>query len=421
MTSEEIAPTKIPPTKIRSAERRGFTAEQWSLLLVLAAVNFTHILDFVIVMPLGDQLRHQLEITPAQFSAVVSAYGLAAMIVGIASSTVVDRFDRKTVLITAFGGFVVATFYCGLSKSYAQLLIARCLTGLFGGVAASTVMAIIGDAFLDHQRGKAIGVVTSSFAVASIVGLPIGLWLSILFKTWTAAFHGIGLVATVVFFIAVWKLPSFSEHRKNALRNPALQFAAVVRQKNHLLAFAMMLATVLGTFTIVPFIAPFLQANCGRSAEDLPIIYAVAGLCTLVSLNIVGWGTDRYGARRLFMFCAGGAVIMTLVITNLPYVSLASAVVVTTFFMVLASGRSVPAQAMMLQASDPSLRGAFMTLNTSVTHLGTALGPLITGLIVGETEAGGQLTHFAIAGAIAAAFGCTAIALSTFLGRYRPT
>ncbi|MFN7292501.1 MAG: hypothetical protein ACK5YR_00235 [Pirellula sp.] len=129
MKSEEIDPTKIPPTKIQSAERPGFTAEQWSLLLVLATVNFTHILDFVIVMPLGDQLRHQLEITPAQFSAVVSAYGLAAMIVGIA----------------------------------------RCLTGLFGGVAASTVMAIIGDAFRDHQRGKAIGVVTSSFAVASIV------------------------------------------------------------------------------------------------------------------------------------------------------------------------------------------------------------------------------------------------------------
>lgn len=415
MSSEENSDTQVP-----SPARRGFSGKEWSLLFVLAAVNFTHILDFVIVMPLGDQLRHQLEITPAQFSAVVSAYGLAAMIVGIASSTIVDRFDRKTVLIAAFGGFVAATFYCGLSRSYNHLLIARCLTGLFGGVAASTVMAIIGDAFLDHQRGKAIGVVTSSFAVASIIGLPIGLWLSILFKTWTAAFHGIGLVAAIVFFVAVWKLPNFSGHRTNAIRNPALQFAAVVRQRNHLLAFAMMLASVLGTFTIVPFIAPYLQANCGRRAEDLPIVYAIAGLCTLVSLNIVGWGTDRYGAKRLFMFCASGAVIMTLIITNLPPISLFTAVMTTTFFMVLASGRSVPAQAMMLQASDPRLRGAFMTLNTSVTHLGTAIGPLITGLVMGETRPGGELTHFAIAGAIAAAFGCAAIALSTLLARHRP-
>lgn len=416
MSSEVNSDTQVP-----SPARRGFSSKEWSLLLVLAAVNFTHILDFVIVMPLGDQLRHQLEITPAQFSAVVSAYGLAAMIVGIASSTIVDRFDRKTVLIAAFGGFVAATFYCGLSRSYTHLLIARCLTGLFGGVAASTVMAIIGDAFQDHQRGKAIGVVTSSFAVASIIGLPIGLWLSILFKTWTAAFHGIGVVAAIVFFVAVWKLPNFSGHRKNAIRNPALQFAAVVKQRNHLLAFAMMLASVLGTFTIVPFIAPYLQANCGRSADDLPIVYAVAGLCTLVSLNIVGWGTDRFGAKRLFMFCAGGAVIMTLIITNLPPISLFTAVMTTTFFMVLASGRSVPAQAMMLQASDPSLRGAFMTLNTSVTHLGTAIGPLITGLVMGETRPGGELTHFAVAGAIAAAFGCTAIALSTLLSRHRPS
>ncbi len=416
MSSEVNSDTQVP-----SPARRGFSSKEWSLLLVLAAVNFTHILDFVIVMPLGDQLRHQLEITPAQFSAVVSAYGLAAMIVGIASSTIVDRFDRKTVLIAAFGGFVAATFYCGLSRSYTHLLIARCLTGLFGGVAASTVMAIIGDAFQDHQRGKAIGVVTSSFAVASIIGLPIGLWLSILFKTWTAAFHGIGVVAAIVFFVAVWKLPNFSGHRKNHTQSS--------------------IAVCCGCKTEKP---PFgIRHDVSLCAWDL---YDCSLYCTLSASELrpvsgrfanrlcCGWtlyarqpehrwmmGTDRFGAKRLFMFCAGGAVIMTLIITNLPPISLFTAVMTTTFFMVLASGRSVPAQAMMLQASDPSLRGAFMTLNTSVTHLGTAIGPLITGLVMGETRPGGELTHFAVAGAIAAAFGCTAIALSTLLSRHRPS
>ncbi len=390
----------------------GFTGQQWGLLLVLAAVYFTHIVDFVIVMPLGDQLRQQLHITPRQFGAIVSAYGIAAMIAGIASSAVVDLFDRKKVLVGAFGGFTLATFYCGLAPDYAHLLIARCLTGIFGGLAASSVMAVIGDVFPDRQRGKAIGTVTSSFAVASTIGLPIGLSLAIYYQSWNAPFMAIGVLAIFVWFLAAFYLPPLTGHRTAVAASPFVQFATVVRHPNHLWSFLFMLATIMGTFIIVPYIAPYLQANCGRSASDLPIIYSIAGVCTLVSMNIVGWATDRFGAKPIFFICAGGAVLMTLVITNLPPVPLLGAALTTSCFMVLASGRIIPAQTMMLRASDPDMRGAFMNLNTAVSHFATAVGPLITGSIVGEEYAGGPLTGFALAGLVAAAFGCAAIALS---------
>ncbi len=396
-----------------------FSRQQWGLLLMLSAINFTHILDFVIVMPLGDQLRHQLHIDPQQFAAIVSAYGIAAMITGVVTSSFVDRFDRKTVLVSSFAGFVLATFYCGFSRDYFHLLVARCLTGLFGGVAASSVMAIIGDVFPDKQRGKAIGVVSSSFAVASIVGLPIGLSIAIYFQKWNAPFIAIACFAVLILGIAAYSLPRLSGHRSAGRRNPFQQFAAVVRQGNHLWAFGMMLAMVLGTFTIVPFIAPYLQANCGRLSTDMPIIYAAAGACTLVAVNLIGWGTDRFGAKRIFISSALGAVVMTLVVTNLPEVTLFGASLVTSLFMVLASGRSVPAQTMILKASDPELRGAFMNLNTATMHFGTAVGPLITGAIVSEEFEGGPLTHFATAGFVAACFGCLAIAMSQFLRPHR--
>ena len=396
-----------------------FSSQQWGLLLLLAAINFTHILDFVIVMPLGDPLRQQLHITPKQFGMVVSAYGIAAMLMGIVSSSVVDLFDRKTVLIVSFGGFALATFYCGMAPNYMHLLIARCLAGLFGGMASSCVMAVIGDVFTDRQRGRAIGVVTSSFAVASTIGLPIGLWLAIYFGNWNAPFVAIGFLAICVWVLSLICLPSMTGHRTGVRNNPLRQFMAVIRQSNHRWAFAFMLATVFGTFIIVPYIAPFMQANCGRTAEDLPVIYAVAGICTLITLNIVGWATDRFGAKPMFLICAGGAVIMTLIITNLSSISLLSATLVTTLFMILASGRIIPAQAMILRASDPSLRGAFMNLNTSVSHFGTAVGPLITGSIVGEEYAGGPLTGFALAGLIAAACGCTALVFSFRLRSFR--
>ncbi len=415
---DEVA---VEPTaaKFSAAKpKANFTRQQWGLLMLLAAINFTHILDFVIVMPLGDQLRQQLHINPRQFGIVVSAYGIAAMIVGIASSSFVDLFDRKRVLVASFGGFTLATFYCGVAPDYSHLLIARCLAGLFGGLAASSVMAVIGDVFSDGQRGKAIGVVTSSFAVASTVGLPVGLWLAIQFGNWNAPFIAIGVLGVGVWVLAAICLPSLTSHRTGLAVNPLRQFASVVQHPNHLWSFAFMLATIFGSFIVVPYIAPYLQANCGREPADLPVIYAIAGICTLVSMNLVGWATDHFGAKPIFFICAGGAVLMTLVITNLHYVSLFGAVAVTCCFMVLASGRIIPAQTMMLRASNPALRGAFMNLNTAVSHFATAMGPLITGTIVGEEYAGGPLTGFATAGVIAAACGCAAIVFSFRLQPY---
>jgi predicted MFS family arabinose efflux permease len=273
-------------------------------------------------------------------------------------------------------------------------------------------MATIGDIFADKQRGRAIGVVTSSFAVASTVGLPAGLWLADYFGSWNAPFVAIGTLGVVVWLIALVRLPSLTGHFSLQSSTTQARLSDVLRQPVHLWAFAFMLATVLGTFLIAPFIAPYLQANCGRESMDLPVIYAIAGMCTLITMNLVGWATDRFGAQPVFLFCAGGAVFMTLVITNLPHVTLGIAVLATTCFMTLASGRIIPAQSLMLGASNPSQRGAFMNLTTAVSHFATAIGPLITGSIVGEEYAGGPLTHFALAGLVAAACGCLAVTLS---------
>ncbi|MCA9188638.1 MAG: MFS transporter, partial [Planctomycetales bacterium] len=184
---------------------------------------------------------------------------------------------------------------------------------------------------------------------------------------------------------------------------------------NHLRSFAFMLALVLSTFAIVPYIAAYLEANCGIARAYLPVIYGVAGVFTLVSLNVIGWLTDRFGARPVFTCCIVGAASMSLVITNLPPTTLGIAVVVTTLFMTVASGRVVPAQAMMLRSADPEHRGAFTSLNSAVSHLATGTGPILSGAIIGEEYPQGPLTHYWIAGAIAAGFGMLALILSYFL------
>lgn len=383
------------------------------MVLLLAAINFTHILDFVIVMPLGDQLRDELDINPQQFGFIVSAYGLCAMIAGIVASGFVDKFDRKSVLLLSFAGFIVTTFYCGVAPSYRDLLIARALAGVCGGIVASSIMAFIGDRIQPELRGRALGLVTSSFAVASILGLPLGLYLATFFNHFSAPFLAIAMLGVVVWLVAAWKLPSLRGHIDRADKRPMLQeFAAVVRQRNHLLSFVFMLTMVLATFMIAPYIATYMEANCHMARGTLPWLYAIGGICSLVFMNLSGWLTDRFGARPIFLVCAGTAVVMTLVITNLPPVAAWLAIVVASAFMTFASSRIVPAQAMMLRAADPNMRGAFMSLNTAVSHFATAIGPVIAGSIIGEEFHGGPLTHYWMVGLLAAGFGVTAMGLS---------
>ncbi len=391
----------------------SLTWAQWQIVLLLASINFTHILDFVIVMPLGDQLRDELDIDPQQFGFIVSAYGLLAMLAGIVASTCVDNFDRKRVLLLSFAGFVITTFYCGLAPNYEQLVIARALAGLCGGIVGSSIMAIIGDVIQPELRGRAIGVVTSSFAVASVFGLPLGLMLAKRFGHFSAPFFAIAALGVLVWLFAAWMLPPLRSHMDRPDRRPALhELISVVKQRHHLLSFIFMLCMVLATFMIAPYIATYMEANCDMPRGTLPWLYAVGGVCSLIFMNLSGWMTDRFGARPIFLICAGTAVIMTLVLTNLPPVAAWLAIIVSAMFMTFASSRIVPAQAMMIRAADPATRGAFMSLNTAVSHFATAIGPVIAGSIIGEEFHGGPLTQFWLVGLLAAGFGITAMGLS---------
>jgi predicted MFS family arabinose efflux permease len=385
------------------------------LIVILALVQFTHIVDFVIVMPLGLQLMAELQISPGQFSRIVSLYGLAAAAANIVAAAVVDRLDRKTVLLISFAGFSFSTLACGLSDSYPSLLVARSMAGMFGGLAAATIMAVIGDAFPAEKRGRATGAVLSAFAVASIAGLPLGLLLANQ-HGWGAPFIALAAVCLVI-WIAVWRyLPSFCGHTAYPRQTILRDYWQLLQERRHLLALLWTALLVHGTFTIIPFLGPYLLANVRRSQDDLPFIYAVAGLCTLVSMNLIGSWSDRFGKRPLFQLLALLTLIVTLVVTNLPPVSLLVATMMATLFMVGASGRMIPAQAMMMSTATPAMRGSFLSLNTAVQHLAIGIAPMISGALMSRGS-DGSLIGYPTVGLVATGFALLSLLLS---GRIHP-
>jgi predicted MFS family arabinose efflux permease len=383
------------------------TRSDWGLIAVLLAVQFTHMVDFVIIMPLGDRLKRELAITDQQFGLVIAAYAWAAGVANLLASFFVDRFDRRTVLLTMYAGFGLSTLLCGLADSYELLLVARTLAGVFGGVAGGMVMSVIGDVFPPMKRGRAAGAVMSAFAVGTIGGLPLGLWLAELYGR-GAPFIGLAVLSAAVWVYGWVKLPHVRGHLDTERRHPLTEFSAVVREPRHVWALLFSAFLVMGTFTVASFIAPVLTRQNGWTEAQLKWVYLVGGVMTLGGMAAVSRLADRVPRLPLFRVLGFAALVLALVISNLPPVPVWVATLVIGAFMVAASGRMVPAQAMLLGTAAPRVRGAFMSLNTAVQHAATGLAPALAGAIIVEGP-DKQLTGFTMVGLVSAA--CAAVSL----------
>lgn len=405
-------PSDKPPNPGSAAR---MTRAEWALVFILASIQFTHMVDFVIIMPLGERVMRELTLTASQFGHVVSAYAIAAAVASLIAATVMDRFDRKAVLLVMYAGFGLSTAYCGVAESYETLLFSRTLAGAFGGVSAVVIMAIIGDVFPPHRRGRATGAVMSAFAVASIAGLPAGLYLA---AEWGrgAPFLVLAALSAGVWLGVLLKLPSLTGHRDEAAKRHIWKdFAAVAKKPAHLKAFLFTFTLVLGTFTAIPFIGPYLTLNNGVTEKNLALMYAVAGVLTLVGMNVMGRLSDRFPRVTLFRVLAFGALVVVLVLTNLPAVPLWVIIVVVSLFMVCAAGRMVPIQALLVGVAEPRYRGAFLSLNTAVQHLATGVAPMVAGMVVVKTDT--ALLGYPTVGLIAA---CCALASIVLAGWLKP-
>ncbi|MHB1556306.1 MAG: MFS transporter [Isosphaeraceae bacterium] len=373
------------------------------LLLMLASVQFTSIVDFMVVMPLGPQLMRTLHITARQFALNVSSYTIAAGVAGILASTLMDRFGRKAAFLTLYVGFLVGTLLCGLAQTYATLLAARVATGMFGGILGGMALAIVGDVFPEHKRGRATGVLMSAFALASVVGVPVGIYLGNKFD-WHAPFLVLAVLGLPVLFASFRVLPPLRGHLQDGPHAPLLaRLAETFSHANHLRAFALIGTMMLGAFAVIPFISVYLVRNLGIAESSLPVIFVTGGLLSLVGAPLVGRLADRHGKLIVFRVVASISAVLIVVVTHLPPLPLLVIAVITGTMMLTNAGRMVAAMAMVTGSVEPARRGGFMSANSAVQHISTGLAAYIGGRIIGDNPAGQPILHFDTVGFMAVA------------------
>jgi predicted MFS family arabinose efflux permease len=381
------------------AGRVRLTRSEWGLLLILGAAQFTHIIDFMIVMPLGPQYMRQLDITPQQFGFMVSAYAFSAAVAGLLAAWFIDRFDRKSALLTLYAGFTAGTFLCAVAPDFVLLVLARTVTGAFGGVVAALLMTIVGDVFPDERRGTAMGVLMSAFSVASIAGVPAGLYLANLFG-WRAPFGVLGGLGAAVLLLLFAVLPPLRGHLGKNAGSAAANVLRALTEPTHVRAYVLTTALVMSTFMVVPYMGAYLVANAGRQEVQLPYVYLCGGIASLLTLTPIGWWSDRRGKLPVFRIMALLTTIPLVLLTNLSQTSLTEALVVTTLLMIFSGGRMVPAMALLTASAAPRRRASFLSVNSSVQQMACGLAALAAGSILGQ-GADGSLTGYPTVGVLA--------------------
>jgi len=356
-------------------------------------------------MPLGEMLMEELMINSKQFSFLVASYTLTAGVTGLISAFFVDSYDRKNYFLLAYSGFAIGTLMCGWVDSYQGLIAARIISGGFGGVISSTVIAIVSDAIASERRAWGLGIVMSAFSMASALGLPIGLYFAFNYG-WNWPFLALGAVSILNAVAVYFTLPPVREH----LDHPGPKVNSwefiknIPNHKNQWMALTYTMLLMFGHFAVIPFITPYLVENVGFERQEITLVYLIGGIATIITNPRIGRWADQTNKHRVFTILASLSIIPILVLTNLPPVPLWMALVVTGLFFILAGGRMVPSTAIVTSVIKPRNRGSFMSLNSSVQNMTAGLTSIVAGVLVTVPKGGHHVYGFWKVGLIGALF-----------------
>ncbi|PJJ08915.1 putative MFS family arabinose efflux permease [Flavobacterium sp. 1] len=386
--------------KDKNTQAIPFTSYQKLAVFLLAITQFTVILDFMVMSPMGDILMKSLDLKPASFGLVVSAYAFSAGISGLLTAGFADKFDRKKLLLFFYIGFIAGTILCGIVTSYYWLVAARIITGLFGGVIGSISMAIIADLFTLQQRGRVMGFVQMGFGASQILGIPIGLYLANAWG-WHAPFLWVAGMAGIIALIIATKLKPITKHLEIQSDKSAFRHLMhTIAKKDYRVGFTATALLSIGGFMMMPFGSAFAINNLHITENQLPMVFMIAGIATLVVMPLIGKLSDRIDKYKIFVFGSLWTIVMITIYTNLGVTPFALVAFLNVLMMMGIMGRMVPSTALVTAIPDMQDRGAFMSINSSLQQIAGGIAAAFAGTIVVQKDKLSPLEHYNTLGII---------------------
>lgn len=381
-------------TNGNSSGKPTFTSYQVLVIILLALTQFSVILDFMVMSPLGDMLMKSMGLTTSQFGFAVSAYAFSAGISGLLTAGFADKFDRKKLLLFFYIGFIAGTLFCGLSTSYYMLMAARIITGLFGGVIGSISLAIMADLFTLEQRGRAMGFMQMGFGASQVLGIPISLYIANHWG-WQSPFLMIVALATIIWLVVIFKLQPITEHLELRSEKSAITHLwHTLRLRDYRIGFLSTALMSLGGFMMMPWGSAFAVNNLGVTYEQLPILFMVGGVSSLFIMPMVGKLSDQFDKFKIFTIAAVWMMIVVVIYTNLGHVPFWFIIFMNIVMMIGIMSRMVPAMALTTALPQMQDRGAFMSINSSLQQIAGGIAAAVGGMIVVQPTKTSPLQHY---------------------------
>lgn len=399
------------------SKERVFSPYQVFIIIILTFLQFTIILDFMVLSPLGDHLMKELHLTPEQFGWVVSSYAISAGISSLLASGFTDRFDRKKLLLFFYAGFIIGTLFCGLAPTYEYLLIARVFTGIFGGVIGSIAFAIITDLFAMQVRGRVMGFVQMGFAASQILGIPIGLFFADRIGWHFPFFMIVGISIPVGILIMMYMNTVNAHLSLQTGQNPFQQLQRIVSTKRYLQGFAATVLLATGGFMLMPFGSAFSVNNLGVLPKDLFKIFLVTGIVSMITGPLIGKASDKFGKYNLFVIGSIWSIIMVIYYCNLSVVPLWVVFVANSLMFLGVTARMISSSALLSGVPDPRDRGTFMSVNASVQYIAGGIATAIAGQIVYQATENSPLENYPVLGYVVAGTTIITIIMMYYLNR----
>ncbi|RZK60149.1 MAG: MFS transporter [Pedobacter sp.] len=379
-------------------EATPFTGYQKLAIFLLAITQFTVILDFMVMSPLGDILMKSLSLKPSAFGVAVSAYAFSAGLSGLLTAGFADRFDRKKLLLFFYIGFIAGTIFCGLAHTYVELVAARIITGLFGGVIGSISMAIITDIFSLQQRGRVMGFLQMGFGASQVLGVPIGLYLANIWG-WEAPFWLVAGLAIIIAVVILFQMKPVTAHLLvQRDRSAFMHLWHTVTKKRHRVGFTSTALLSIGGFMMMPFGSAFAINNLGLSNAELPMLFMISGVSSLVIMPLIGKLSDKISKFKIFMVASLWMMIMCVIYTNLAITPFWIVVGLNILMMMGIMSRMVPSSALTSAIPDLEDRGAFMSINASLQQIAGGVAAAVSGLIVVQESKFSPLENYNVVG-----------------------
>ena len=385
-------------------ETKKFSSYQILVITILALTQFTVVLDFMVMSPLGDKLMKAMQLTPQQFGIAMFSYAFSAGISGFLTAGFADSFDRKKLLLFFYIGFIVGTLFCGLANTYPLLIAARVFTGVFGGVIGSISMAIVSDLFTLEQRGRVMGFMQMGFGASQVLGIPISLYIANRWG-WQSPFFMIVVLAFIIWLVLTVKLKPITKHLEVKNKDNALKHLIhTISQKNYRIGFLATALMSLGGFMIMPWGSVYAINNLNVTEAQLPLLFMISGVATLIIMPIIGKLSDKIDKFKLFTIASAWMIMVVLIYANLVPVPFWIVVILNVMMMMGVMARMIPSVALVSALPELRDRGAFMSINSSLQQLAGGIAAAIGGMIVVQKDNFSPIEHYDTLALVVAVF-----------------